>query len=242
MPLTSPKKKKKREEQYELAFKGLKKEIRAKIKAVESINLNEVFEYENDEVELFNDWVNNLDSFVEIFEDKDDEYSEHNSAIKSLVSIREQCLDLDPKVVSIAENFGKDAEALSKALLFLFCVNEKSISTQLFKKAPKMDADKIEALEANLQAVKDAKKPIFAYSYQEISSKMLGMSSIGLLDIRQKLRMEKRASRNQRIDWMANQFYTEIEGEFSGSSEMIPIALDCFEDNEVPEGIDTVAT
>ena len=237
-----PEEKKKREEQYELAFKGLKKEIKAKIKAVESINLNEVFEYETDKKEFFDDYANHLDSFVEIFEDKDNEYSEHNSAIKSLVNTREQCLGLDPKVVSIAEDFGKDAKALSEALLFLLYVNEKSNSTQLFKKAPEMSADKIETLESNLQAVRDAKKRIFGYLLSR--NKLKNVRD----DLYRAVGYSTETSDGEALQaeisaliGLANRFYAEMENKFSGSSKIIPVALDCLKENNLPDEVESLS-
>lgn len=218
--------KKKRVEQYELVVENLKKEINAKVKSTKSVNLKEIFDYEGELADFVDKWAEKLKLFIEIFEDEDGEYSDYNEAIKLLLEIRKDCLELDDEVISISKNFGDGVNALSSGILFILRVKEKANSIKLFEKAPNMDADKIQVLEAKLKEVKDA-KGVFGYLFS--GSKLRNIKD----DLRQSVGYSTNTSKGDALLFeisdlikKSNQFYSMIKDEFPRYSELIPRAVE----------------
>ena len=75
-----------------------------------------------------------------------------------------KCQGLTDKQVQFAKNFGDDAEALASSMAFMEQVQGLENQLNIFARAPEIEKEKVEVLEAKITEVRSA-KGFFGYMF-----------------------------------------------------------------------------
>ena len=86
--------KEKRQGRYNAVVSQLKSNISTTISSARKIDLEEVFEFEEEVSDFVNEWEDELENFSEIFHSQINEYSDELSTIERLLKLRDVCIQL----------------------------------------------------------------------------------------------------------------------------------------------------
>ena len=112
--------KEKRQGRYNTVVSQLKSNISTTISSARKIDLEEVFEFEEEVSDFVNEWEDELENFSEIFHSQTHEYSDELGTIERLLKLRDVCIQIPETVVSFSDNFGDNAESLGSAIEFIY--------------------------------------------------------------------------------------------------------------------------
>ena len=221
----------KRQSLYASVVEKLKSDINEKSTVGSEIDLQKVFAHEKSVSEFKEEWSDELDQFNEIFDARGSEFSDELATIELFLDLRMKCQGLTDKQVQFAKNFGEDAEALASSMAFMEPVQGLENQLNIFARAPEIEKEKVEVLEAKITEVRSA-KGFFGYMFAGSKLDTIKSSVESLIGYRpRKTKGEELIGEIQILAGQANKFYYEIESNFPDTLELVPFALH----NDLPE-------
>ena len=217
--------KEKRKNRYDRVVSELKQNIADTVSAANRIKLSDIFEFEETESDFRNEWEDELDNFLEIFDSNNDEFKEELLAIRILLKLREVCKIADEGFIRFAETFGEDASSIAKAIEFIRTTKKLAEETKIFDYAPEIDYSKLEALKNKIEEVKLA-KGVFGYLFAGDKLKNIKFSIDRLIGYSPtSFKGDKIVSEIREVLNRADNFYSQIQKDFDDAIELVPDAL-----------------
>ena len=153
-----------RDQKYKNVVDNLKSSISDKVRLSKDIELHDIISFETELKYFVEEWEDELELFIPIFENEDNEYTEQNEAIKLIATLREELLTLDQDLTKICKKFGFDPAAVAQSFKFCKAVADRLKYSDLFKKAPKIDPEKIQVIQEKIKEI-SASKGMFGYLF-----------------------------------------------------------------------------
>ena len=189
----------------------LKSNISTTISSAKKIDLEEVFEFEEEVSDFVNEWEDELENFSEIFHSQINEYSDELSTIERLLKLRDVCIQTPEAVISFSDNFGDNAESLGSAIEFILLVNKAASDTQIFESAPDISHTKLSVLKDKIKEIGEA-KGIFGYLFSGSKLETIKSSIDSLIGYRpRKNKGDELIQEVSSLVRRADQFYERVE-------------------------------